>query len=257
MRVPNLKELLVKKTGNTIKFIPVATSTNEVTTGWKRVLFGENASFDTMNRPEDLLGLGSSFGLGEIFVSNMEKDEIKDILNFTEEDLKLFALGTDKIFSYNPTKEEFNYLCKLVFAEAGDQGAVGQTMVANVVLNRVENGGFGGKDIISVCTQPSQFSPVKNGVPCILNKQKKWIPVTDKMLTDELKAAVKFAFEKDLTIEPLKKTAEKLGIKDEKYWKGGALFFHAPSACSEEALKNRENIKVKFQHRGHIFYRIW
>lgn len=58
--------------------------------------------------------------------------------------------------------EEYETLCKLVQAEANSEDVTGRTMVANVVLNRVESPHFE-NDILSVISDPGQFDPVSRG----------------------------------------------------------------------------------------------
>ena len=39
--------------------------------------------------------------------------------------------------------------------------------------------------------------------------------------------------------------------------KSGALYFYSPSACSQEALAAREDIKVKVNIGYQYYYKIW
>lgn len=57
---------------------------------------------------------------------------------------------------------ELDELCKLVQAEANTEDLFGRTMVANVVLNRVNSVCFD-NDILSVIHDPGQFDPVSCG----------------------------------------------------------------------------------------------
>lgn len=65
------------------------------------------------------------------------------------------AWGTPVITEYY-TEEEIDLLCRCVYAEAGNQGEIGQRLVAAVVLNRVEKEGFP-DTITGVITSPNQF----------------------------------------------------------------------------------------------------
>ena len=142
----------------------------------------------------------------------------------------------------------------MTFAEAGNQGAFGQTLVANVIINRAL---LKNSDIITICLEGGQFSCIHNGVPSIYVKSTdEWIPVTEDMITDELKQAVDTAFEKDYTEELLREVAEAKGLGEE-YYKGGALYFYNPKGIDEEQSSSRANIKVKFSHKAHGFYRVW
>lgn len=58
--------------------------------------------------------------------------------------------------SVGVTDEEFDLLCRCVYAEAGNQGETGQRLVASVVLNRVSSERFA-NDITSVIKSPEQF----------------------------------------------------------------------------------------------------
>jgi len=60
------------------------------------------------------------------------------------------------------TSEEVELLGKLVQCEAESEDLQGKVLIANVVLNRVENGEWG-NSITDVILSPGQFMPVKNG----------------------------------------------------------------------------------------------
>lgn len=57
---------------------------------------------------------------------------------------------------------DYMLLLRIVQAEAGNCDVIGRILVANVVLNRVLDGGFP-NSITEVVYQKSQFSPVSNG----------------------------------------------------------------------------------------------
>lgn len=72
---------------------------------------------------------------------------------------------------YTLTDEEFDYLCRCIEAEAGDQDYLGKCYVADVILNRVDNKGFP-NDVIAVINETHkrkdgkicyQFETVLNG----------------------------------------------------------------------------------------------
>ncbi|MCR5686695.1 MAG: cell wall hydrolase [Lachnospiraceae bacterium] len=58
--------------------------------------------------------------------------------------------------------EEVDALERLVQCEASIEDEAGRTLVANVVLNRIDTG-IWGDDILSVIESPGQFRPVMNG----------------------------------------------------------------------------------------------
>jgi len=161
-------------------------------------------------------------------------------------------------YYYNPTDEEREMAYKLAFSEAGIEESFGQTLVINVAINNMMDKGY--SSIIEEFISSGRYSSVINGVPSIQVKRedgtKVWTPVTDDMLSDELKEAVNLAFERDYSEDLLKEVAEEMGL-DSSYYEGGALYFYAPKAISEEAKKSRSNIKVDFQYGRHVFYRIW
>lgn len=161
-------------------------------------------------------------------------------------------------YYYNPTDEEREMAYKLAFAEAGIEESFGQTLVINVAINNMKDKGL--SNLIEEITSPGRYSSVRNGVPSIRVRRedgiKVWTPVTDDMLSDELKEAVDLAFERDYSEDLLKEVAEEMGL-DSSYYEEGALYFYAPKAISEEAKKNRSNIKVDFQYGRHVFYRVW
>lgn len=63
---------------------------------------------------------------------------------------------------YTLTDEEFDYLCRCVEAEAGDQPYKGKCYVVDCILNRVDSNDFP-NDVISVINQRKQFEVVSNG----------------------------------------------------------------------------------------------
>lgn len=60
------------------------------------------------------------------------------------------------------SEEDFNLLCKIVYAEAGNQSVWGQQAVCWVILNRQASKSFP-SDIRSIIYAPGQFDPVRNG----------------------------------------------------------------------------------------------
>lgn len=72
-------------------------------------------------------------------------------------------------YKHNPdmvkdvTNKEYDILCRIVEAEAGDQDVYGRILVANVVLNRVNYTKEFANDIEGVVFEKGQFSPISNG----------------------------------------------------------------------------------------------
>ncbi|MCL2462024.1 MAG: N-acetylmuramoyl-L-alanine amidase [Defluviitaleaceae bacterium] len=58
--------------------------------------------------------------------------------------------------------DEYDILCRIAQAEAGNQDMVGRELIVNVILNRVKNPAFP-KTIREVVFQQGQFSPVSDG----------------------------------------------------------------------------------------------
>ncbi len=170
-----------------------------------------------------------------------------------EEDCKQAHYNSEKVMYYMPTEEEREFLYKLVYAEAGYQSAFGQTLVANAIINRAINSD---QTIIQVGCASGQFSPVKNGIPYIYSHGQ-LIPVTDDMISDELRAAVDAALKEDVSKELLKKAAQEVGISDPKYWENGVLYFYNPKACDQKQISAREHVKVSLEYGDHVFYSYW
>lgn len=154
---------------------------------------------------------------------------------------------------YEPTDEERQMAYLVAKSEAGIEDSFGQTLVINVAINNMKANGY--SSLIEEFTASGRYSSVKNGVPSI-KQNGKWIPVTEDMLSDELKSAVEMAFEKDYTEELLKSVAEEKNLSED-YYKDGALYFYNPNAVSDYQASIRANIKVSFKYGRHVFYRIW
>lgn len=116
--------------------------------------------------------------------------------------------------------EEYKALCRIVQAEAGNQDAKGKQLIANVVLNRVENENFP-NTVEEVILQDNggitQFSPTKNG------------SYHSAKITVDTMAAVNRAL-----------SGEDLS--------NGALYFKAGTAT------DWGDLTFLFQHGGHVFF---
>lgn len=148
--------------------------------------------------------------IGNTLLTEKNEDVLSLVLPETGEEL---IVGT----AYTITKTEYNELCKIIQAEAGNQDMEGKILVGNVILNRVANAKFP-NTIHEVIFQKSQFSPVSNG------SYKKAVP------SDEVYEAVNRL------------------LNGEDY-SLGALYFRATSSNS-----NWGKLKLILSHGGHKFY---
>lgn len=135
------------------------------------------------------------------------------------------ALSSERIF--NISEEDYDALVRLVEAEASGEDIKGKMLVANVVLNRMENAAFPDtvKEVIYQREGgTAQFSPVASG------------KIDRVTVSDETKEAVERA----------------LCGEDES---AGALYFVAPAYASAENRQWFENnLTLLFAYRGHEFY---
>lgn len=125
-------------------------------------------------------------------------------------------------------ENEMEILSRIVEAEAGNQDIEGKILVANVVLNRVENDKFP-DNVEDVIMQQengvSQFSPVSNG------------RIWSVCVSDQTKEAV----ERALSGEDLSE---------------GALYFVARKYADANKMKWFDNhLTYLFEHGGHEFYK--
>lgn len=159
---------------------------------------------------------------------------------------------------YQPTDEEFLYSCKLAFAEAGAENAIGQTAVIEVALNSVD---YGWADsIIEEFRRPYRYSSVIDGVPQVPAYGGGYRPVTEDDLSEELKEAVRRAFLGErVTEQLLREQAERQGLTDDAYWKGGALYFFNWNAIGQKAkeARNQTAMPVRIEIGNHTFARYW
>lgn len=100
---------------------------------------------------------------------------------------------------------KFNFLLEIWYnrdirREERDEEPIIQTMGTNVAINIAKEEGM---NLIDVFTFPNLFSGMHDGVPSFSVENEDhtltWFPVTEDMLTDELKEAVDLAFEQDFT----------------------------------------------------------
>ena len=128
---------------------------------------------------------------------------------------------------YTLSEEEYHVLCRIVEAEAGGEDMNGRMLVANVILNRVEDEAFP-NTITDVVFQKNngtyQFSPVYDGRYHEVN------------ISEETEEAVKRAL---------------LGEDNSK----GALYFAARAAAQPEKMRWFDtNLTRLFAYGGHEFF---
>lgn len=119
---------------------------------------------------------------------------------------------------------EYDILLHIVAAEAGGCDIVGQILVANVILNRVDDSAFP-NSIEAVVYQKNQFSPVVYGT------------LWNTKVTDTTREAVNRA------------------LAGEDYSQG-ALFFSARARLGDKSMSWFDNnLHWLFEHDGHEFYK--
>lgn len=156
------------------------------------------------------------------------------------------------------SEEEFEFACKIVIGEAGNQDFMGKVLVLNCSINNAKELGI---SLMEEFTMKGRYSSVKNGNVYLMytNADGKYVEeiVTADMITDEIKQAVETACSNDFTEELLKAAADQQGCSDEQYYVGGARFFYNPDAISKNRKAERENITLSFEYGDHVFYRVW
>jgi hypothetical protein len=151
--------------------------------------------------------------------------------------------------------EEKLVMC-LSYAEAYNQGIYGQKLVMETVRNRLEDERFP-DNFDGVCCAARQFNTIKNG--CAYTS---WGKVDfDDDITDEMKKAFDEVMNGSLdTEELLKQVAYSKGLTDEKYWKGGALYFSNLDTIynnSPDQYSSYQKIQVYVKVGDHTFWRYW
>ena len=150
------------------------------------------------------------------------------------------------------SESDYELLCEITYAEAGNQTEEQQVAAAATILNRVGSSIFP-NTIKEVIMQRGQFASTKNGHIYACGKT-----VDFSKLPDMTKEAARRALNgEDPTENWLRKEAKRLGLNSEKYASGGALYFYSPEFTSSSELVARSNIKCKVQKGGHVFYKVW
>lgn len=80
-----------------------------------------------------------------------------------KEDLRLEHQRASAWRSFAISTWDYELMCRLVEAEAGNQDSFIKTKVAAVILNRVKYPDKFGNNIMEVMTAPSQFTPIGDG----------------------------------------------------------------------------------------------
>ena len=167
---------------------------------------------------------------------------------FTE--LEMIEEENSTVFKFS--QNDFELLCEITYAEAGNQTEEQQVAAAATILNRVGSSIFP-NTIKEVIMQRGQFASTKNGHIYACGKTVDFSKVPD--MTKE--AARRALNGEDPTENWLRKEAKRLGLNSENYASGGALYFYSPKFTSPSELVARSNIKCKVQKGGHIFYKVW
>ena len=157
-------------------------------------------------------------------VIEQNEGEVLGTMNITETDDGLVftssETGEELVVGKSLTisKSEYEDLCKIVQAEAGNQDEQGKILVANVIINRVNDAKFE-NNIHDVIFASGQFSPIKNG-----------------------------SFNKAVPTEETIEAVEK--VLDGEDYSEGALYFRATSSNG-----NWGKHKILFSHGNHKFYK--
>ena len=122
------------------------------------------------------------------------------------------------------TDKEYEILCRIVEAEAGDQDVYGRILVANVILNRVNYKKEWKNDIEGVVFEKNQFSPISNG-----------------------------AYYR-VTVDDLTKEAVDRCLEGEDYSEG-AFFFFMRSGTSKSAASFFDSLKFVCKYGCHEFFK--
>lgn len=150
------------------------------------------------------------------------------------------------------SESDYELLCEITYAEAGNQTEEQQVAAAATILNRVGSSIFP-NTIKEVIMQKGQFASTRNGHIYACGKTVDFSKVPD--MTRE--AARRALNGEDPTENWLRKEAKRLGLNSEKYASDGALYFYSPEFTNSSELAARSNIKCKVQKGGHIFYKVW
>ena len=122
------------------------------------------------------------------------------------------------------TEKEYEILCRIVEAEAGDQDVYGRILIVNVILNRVEYTKEFANDIEGVVFEKNQFSPISNGAYY------------------------------SVTVDDVTREAVNRALKGEDY-SDGALYFIWRAGASKSGSSYFDTLNYLFQYGCHEFYK--
>ncbi len=140
---------------------------------------------------------------------------------------------------------------KLVYAESNICTDIDQQAVATVVLERSRKRNL---TISEVIFSPGQFSTVINGKIYSNNGKTEVTSEMAKTVEEPVEKAIKNGSES--VAKALKELAEAKSLDAEEFG-GEPLYFYTVEECSQKALKDRENIRVKVKIDKLTFYRKW
>ena len=188
--------------------------------------------------------------LAEQQSQNNEKSSTEVEEKKSDVELEENSILTSNMNGYS--EYDYELLCEITYAEAGNQTEEQQVAAAATILNRVESDSFP-NTIKEVIMQKGQFASTRNGHIYACGKTVDFSKVPD--MTRE--AARRALNGEDPTENWLRKEAKRLGLNSENYASGGALYFYSPEFTGSSELVARSNIKCKVQKGGHIFYKVW
>lgn len=188
--------------------------------------------------------------LAEQQSQNNEKSSTEVEEKKSDVELEENSILTSNMNGYS--EYDYELLCEITYAEAGNQTEEQQVAAAATILNRVESDRFP-NTIKEVIMQKGQFASTRNGHIYACGKTVDFSKVPD--MTRE--AARRALNGEDPTENWLRKEAKRLGLNSENYASGGALYFYSPQFTSSSELVARSNIKCKVQKGGHVFYKVW
>lgn len=205
---------------------------------------------DFANGNEDSVNAEFEVKSAEQQSQNNEKSSTEVEEKKSDVELEENSILTSNMNGYS--EYDYELLCEITYAEAGNQTEEQQVAAAATILNRVGSSIFP-NTIKEVIMQRGQFASTKNGHIYACGKTVDFSKVPD--MTKE--AARRALNGEDPTENWLRKEAKRLGLNSENYASGGALYFYSPKFTSSSELVARSNIKCKVQKGGHIFYKVW
>ena len=205
---------------------------------------------DFANGNEDSVNAEFEVKSAEQQSQNNEKSSTEVEEKKSDVELEENSILTSNMNGYS--EYDYELLCEITYAEAGNQTEEQQVAAAATILNRVGSSIFP-NTIKEVIMQRGQFASTKNGHIYACGKTVDFSKVPD--MTRE--AARRALNGEDPTENWLRKEAKRLGLNSENYASGGALYFYSPEFTSSSELVARSNIKCKVQKGGHVFYKVW